>query len=154
VVGGSKPTAISIARILANLAGVTETSVRSRAVKSLIKIVGTFGDGDRDFDKSEEWAALKSILTLLSGQGIGLNEGGQKGGGDELEKKNKDEPWFPLKMSACELFPAVYRCLPKAEGLMQEEKKSMLENFAMLCDDEMPMVSILQSENGICQNDE
>lgn len=61
--------------------------------------------------------------------------------GEEQEASGKkpEEPWFPSKLSACSLYPAVYACLPK-EG-MAVEKAALLENFAALSDDEMPMVS-------------
>jgi hypothetical protein len=60
--------------------------------------------------------------------------------GEEQEASGKkpEEPWFPSKLSACSLYPAVYACLPK-EG-MADEKAALLENFAALSDDEMPMV--------------
>ena len=50
----------------------------------------------------------------------------------------KEETWFPSKLSACNLYPAVYACFPK-DG-MAEAKAALLENFAALSDDEMPMV--------------
>lgn len=50
----------------------------------------------------------------------------------------KDEPWFPSKLSACQLYPAIFACMPK-DGFA-EEKTTLLENFAALADDEMPMV--------------
>jgi hypothetical protein len=149
--GSSDKAAISVVGLLVPLAGATETSVRSRAVKSLVKVLGTFGAGGRDFAVSDTWSTLKAFLTLLSGMDIGppAGQGAGSGAGSEdgdgsgagvAGKKKDEEPWFPLKLSACELYPAVYRCLPQGEGAMRDEKKVMLENFAVLCDDEMPMV--------------
>ena len=72
------------------------------------------------------------VCTLLASGGVEVGEEQEAAG------KKPEEPWFPSKLSACNLFPAIYTCLPK-EG-MADEKVTLLENFAALSDDEMPMV--------------
>ena len=62
---------------------------------------------------------------------------GKAGGAEEEEAGSgkKEEAWFPSKVSACQLYPSVYACLPK-EG-MGDDKSALLEAFAALSDDEV-----------------
>mmetsp|Transcript_39809 Transcript_39809/g.89171 ORF Transcript_39809/g.89171 Transcript_39809/m.89171 type:complete len:759 (+) Transcript_39809:76-2352(+) len=130
---GGPATCLSLVKILVPLCCATETAVRSRAVKSLVSLVKSVsGAGEPGFGQTEEWQALKAFLVNLSGVNLDGSEGAEEG--------KKEDPWFPSKLSACALYPAVYGCLPKDQKSMAEDKALLLEAFTALADDEMPMV--------------
>ena len=133
---GGPSACFPLIKVLMPLACATETAVRSRSTKSLATIVAAIpgtasaGADATNFASTEEWAALKAFILELS---VGSEAAEAEAAGKKVE-----EPWFPAKLSASNLYPAVYACLPK-DG-MAEEKGALLENFAALSDDEMPMV--------------
>jgi hypothetical protein len=141
LVGGAA-LAFTVIKLLFPLCTATETAVRTRAVKSLNSLIAELpgaassgGGAERGFGASEEWATLKGYLVTLTGA---LEAPGAAPAELDEDGSKKDEPWFPSKLSACQLYPYVYGCLPK-DGF-SEEKTTLLENFAALADDEMPMV--------------
>ena len=69
-----------------------------------------------------------------------LSKGVNLDGSEGAEEGKKEDPWFPSKLSACALYPAVLGCLPPGSGEMQLEKAQLLETLGALVDDEMPMV--------------
>jgi hypothetical protein len=132
LVGG--PTSCPVlVKLLMPLASTTETAVRSRAVKSLSSIIARIpgshssGGDATNFANSDEWAQLKGYVVALSALEVPGEEGAKK-----------EDVWFPAKLSACQLFPSVFGCLPP-DG-MGDEKAQLLEQFSALSDDEMPMV--------------
>jgi hypothetical protein len=71
---GGPSSCFALVKVLMPLACVTETAVRSRAVKSLATVIADIpgattasGGTSAGFGTSEEWSALKAFIVTLTG---------------------------------------------------------------------------------------